>query len=343
MGIALSSERAIAATTIWVSLDAAIAEYLSGNKRLKATSKATYRSKLDHALGYFGPSTDIVEIDQKTFSTYAVHVADTINDPITAGNHITTVSGMLNWLRTRHGLARLTTKTLIPTKSTPGSHDRDVFTVAELERLFANAAKYRHSSPSKYWVSILPIFTGCRLEEIAQLNLRTDLKNVDGIWAFDLNEYPDADGVIRKSLKNKASWRHVPIHPALVQHGLIDFLHAQLESGHTRPFETEWAPWIAGGVCKWGQYPGKWGGRELKKLSAPSKKLTYFHSQRHTFTQILADAKVPSEVREALLGHKYGSSEQERYDKLKANVKLLSSQGIEPGLQVCVDLLASAG
>lgn len=39
-------------------------------------------------------------------------------------------------------------------------------------------------------------------------------------------------------MKMVSSWRHVPVHPALVEHGFIDFLHVKLRAGFDRPLKT---------------------------------------------------------------------------------------------------------
>lgn len=210
-----------------ISFANGVADYLTGNSQLKANTRGTYKGKLQHAQKYFGTTTNLHTIGQAEFSKYAQAVASEIPDPTTAANYIQTVAGFLNWFRIREGWgASITTKTLLPKKTRPDTEDRDAFTVEQLAVLFKNAGTYRTREPYKYWATILPAFTGCRIEELAQLNLETDLRHdaVAGIWYFDLNANPDSDGVTRKSLKNKASWRTVPIHKALIDNGLIEYL-----------------------------------------------------------------------------------------------------------------------
>lgn len=306
----------------------ALVEYLA-DAQIKPTTRRTYRGRLERAQAHFGASQDIRHIGQAELSSFARKLVKETPDPTTAGHHITTLGTFINWYRTREGWGNpLTTKTLIPKKDTPVTEERQGFTVEQLGVVIRNARRYREKQPHKYWATVSAALTGCRIEELAQINLHTDLKhNVgSGVWYFDLNGKTDQDGTLRKSMKNKASWRCVPIHSVLVNHGLIDYLNEQVKAGYSRPFESGWKPLITddGKAIKWNHSAVNWSGRELKKLVAAGDidahggKLTYFHSMRHTVSQCLGRAKVTAEIAEALLGHSYADSERERYHKLKS-------------------------
>lgn len=257
---------------------------------------------------------------------------------------------MLNHYRVTLGWgSELTTKRLIDKKDTPPADDRASFSLDQLKALFLSAAKYRDKEPHKYWVTVAMPFLGCRIEELAQINLHTDLLrlNASGIWYLDMNAKPDPDGVTRKSMKNKASWRSLPIHSALIHLGFVDYLIEQRKKGFSRPFESGWKPaeFDGGAALKWSHYITNWGGRELKKLIADGlivdvgSKLSYFHSMRHAFSGCMGRAGISAEVSEAALGHAYASSERERYHKLKSDPEQLARCGIEPGLKELVAIL----
>jgi hypothetical protein len=327
----------------------AVAEYFA-KANIKPQSKATHRSKLEHAHQFFGATADALKIDQAHFVRYTDHVLATVKHVTTQGHYIATVLTFLNWHRVRVGLPQLTSKSLMPKKHTPESEDRDAYTLEQLRLVFENAATYRGRSPCKFWASVVPAFLGCRIEELAQVHLTTDLHKDDalGVWYFKFDGRPDPDGVTRKSLKKLASWRSVPIHEALVRHGLIEFLQRERKAGFTRPFEREWKPREiedsdVGRIIKWSQYVTKWGGRELDKLSARHQfnadKLGYFHSMRHTFKQVLGAAGVSSEISEALSGRRYGGADATRYEKLKSDHARLYREGIQPGLVLLARML----
>ncbi len=334
-------------------LSDAIEHYYAKSKdRLKTSTLRTYRSKLNHAMEYFGKDTPVLSIDQARLTEYCDHVVSSIGNPTTQGLYMSTAATFLSWHRIRAGLPELTTHTLIPRKQTPDSYDRPAFTMEQLRMILENAMQYRKTEPCKFWITIVPVFLGCRVEEICQVDLRADLQHdkEHDIWYFELDEFLDEDGVKRKSIKRKSGWRHIPIHSALIRHGFLKFLDKQRRMGCTRPFEKQWKPDInesnVGAVLKWSHNASKWGGRELKKLAqSPSLGFnrlpdqTYFHSMRHNFKIALGDAGVSSEISEALSGRSFGGADAERYGKLKQNHRRLSVEGIEKGLGVIATLL----
>ena len=327
----------------------AVTEYFN-KLQAKAQTKATYRSKLAHAQKYFGDVADVLQIDQGKFVGYCEHVLETVPNKTSQSHYMTTVGSFLNWFRTRTAdLPALTTKTLIPKRTTPESDDRDAFSLDQLALVFENAKQYRRNNQHKFWVSIAPVFLGCRIEELCQIHLQTDLINDEeaDIWYLKFDDLPDPDGVVRRSMKKVSSWRHLPIHATLVQYGFIDFLKAQQKAGFNRPFQQGWKPREKiedhGKILKWSHNISKWGGRELVAIAARHKfdatRLTYFHSMRHTFKRVMGDAGVSSEISEALSGRRYGSADAERYEKLKQNHVRLSREGIEIGLSAVSSLL----
>jgi hypothetical protein len=331
------------------TLEDAIAEYYE-KAQIKPQTKATYRSKLEHARKFFGGTSNLFDVGQADLVRYCDHVGATIPNTTTQSLYIATVSSFLNWHRTRAtGFAQLTTRTLIPKKDTPDSEDRDAFTPDQMRLIFTNAQQYRSKCPHKFWASIAPAFIGCRIEELSQVHLATDLMHDDeaGIWYFIFDGRPDPDGTVRKSMKKVASWRRMPIHSALVRHGFIDFLRDQERAGFLRPFQKEWQPREVenkmGKIIKWSHYISRWGGRELEELAKKhqfdDKKLGYFHSMRHTFKSELGNAGVSSEISESLSGRKHGSADAERYAKLKQNHRRLALEGIEPGLVQLTSIL----
>ncbi len=352
MGSGPPSTSGLTASNPRIRLSEAVEQYYQKSKdRVKPSTLRTYRSKLDHALAYFGSDTDALGIDQVQLTAYFDHVTQTIANPTTQGLYMATVATALNWHRTRAGLPELTTKTQIPRKRTPDSEDRHSFTMEQLQVIFENAMQYRQTNPYKFWISVAPVFLGCRIEELCQVNLKTDLiHDADhDIWYFQFNESADEDGITRKSMKQASSWRRLPIHSALVRHGFVDFLNRQVKAGFSRPFEREWKPdrneSAVGTVLKWSHNASKWGGRELRKLAQGAERgfiltdHTYFHSMRHNFKIALGDAGVSSEISEALSGRRYGGAEAERYEKLKQNHRRLSTEGVEKGLDAIVAIL----
>ena len=71
----------------------------------------------------------------------------------------------------------------------------------------------------KYWLPLLGLYHGNRLEEFAQLH-RSDVRCEDGIWYMDIN---DDD---QKQLKNDQSKRRVPVHPFVQELGFLEYVNS---------------------------------------------------------------------------------------------------------------------
>jgi integrase len=80
------------------------------------------------------------------------------------------------------------------------------------------------------WGTLIGIYTGARLNEICQLHV-TDIQKVDDVWCFDLND----DGLDKK-LKAAASKRRVPIHPRLIDLGLLTYVEQMRSANQTKMF-----------------------------------------------------------------------------------------------------------
>ena len=105
---------------------------------------------------------------------------------------------------------------------------RDHWQGAELTRLFSSPvwtgclSGARRSRPGslivkdeKYWLPILGLYHGNRLEECAQLQ-REDVREGDSVWYFDINDEDE------KQVKNAQSKRRVPIHPKVKTLGFLE-------------------------------------------------------------------------------------------------------------------------
>ena len=314
-----------------ILLKPAIDTYLS-QINVKPATRTRYRTVLDRLVSHFGASCDLATLNQDEF----VGFADKINaDPTLAIKSkqitITAATTFINWHASRNSaMPRITSASLKPKRISPSWADRSDFSLDEMAVIFRQAWANRKEAPHEFWVTLGCAFTGCRLEELAQLHIPTDLKqHPTGVWYLDLNERPDNDGVIRKSLKKLSSWRVIPVHPLLVELGFVTFLQQASHTNMGRPFSSRWSPHVDSTTqddslrssIKWSHKISKWGGRRIKGLrktmTAPSGTATYFHSMRHTFITILAKAGVSEAQRAALTGHDNGGINNQTYTKLK--------------------------
>lgn len=147
---------------------------------------------------------------------------------------------------------------------------------------------------SLYWVPLLSLFTGARMQEICQL-YASDIREEEGVWLMDINA-AGAD----KHLKVSHSKRLVPIHPQLVTLGFLDYAKRQTAQGHKRLFPD--IP-MAKSKQRYSATFTKVFANAMKTLKL-KKESENFHSFRHTMIDALRAAQVEEGVMMALVGHK---------------------------------------
>jgi integrase len=215
-----------------------------------------------------------------------------------------------------HGLIdKNPAKRLQPKKKRRDDQLRAVFDTEDLRKLFHNE-KYlqdNHSRSYSFWVPILGLFTGARIDEICQLHLE-DIREESGVWVFDIN----AKG--EKKLKNPGSARLVPIHPFLLNDlKLLRYVESLRRRGETRLF-----PELRQRREGYGQTVSKWFGR-YKRSCGVTDKDKVFHSFRHTFTHSLKQNDVNEVMISELVGHAVNSITMSRYGKRYDPIKLFEA------------------
>ena len=197
-------------------------------------------------------------------------------DQQTVTAHCQTVIAFMTWARDRALLPPTATSGVlrIPKKQlTEDSETRDPFSIEDIQKLFSPELYLRAgvnrprgdtvgASPSRFWVPLLGLFTGARLEELAQLHLDdlvlvNQTRNVRRLFPSDggggdgvsIPRRPDElvclhinKGKPFQKLKNAASQRYVPLSPVLIDDlGFLDYAalvisKATLEGGDGRLF-----------------------------------------------------------------------------------------------------------
>jgi len=174
------------------------------------------------------------------------------------------------------------------------------FTADELERIFSSPVFSSGDRPkggageAAYWLPLIALMTGMRLEEIGQLTA-DDMKISEGIWYFDLVHAPEQG----KHLKNDSSSRQVPVHPKLIELGLLDLV-SQAKNNNKRLFPLLTSAGSRQLTASWSQ----WFGRYLRQVVGIQDKRKCFHSFRHCFKDICSQAGVRKEHHDRLTGHR---------------------------------------
>ncbi len=151
---------------------------------------------------------------------------------------------------------------------------------------------------SKYWVPLIGLFTGMRLQEVLQLYLE-DIYQHDNIWVFDLNtNHQD------KSLKTPQSKRLVPIHSDLLALGFLDLLEGKISSKKSKRLFEDTKPASDG---SYSSTFSKWFSRYLKNINVKTDK-TSFHSFRHNIKDGFRDVGESDELAENFVGRSTGTN-----------------------------------
>lgn len=186
-----------------------------------------------------------------------------------------------------------------------------LFTDEDLSKIFnpSTFVPWASKYPHRWWAPILGLYTGARINEIAQLKV-ADIIDERGTWCLDIRKTVDEDlagsngARSRQRLKGKSAIRRIPIPKPVLDAGLLDFLADMQDFGHPRLFphlsagenrktsETN-ARYSQGLLIQFGKY--------LRDLGFP--KGVGFHAFRHTLATDL-DSKGAREEEVALItGH----------------------------------------
>jgi len=182
---------------------------------------------------------------------------------------------------------------------------RRAFKNEELAKLLnhPNFISRTFRSSYSFWLIPLALFTGARLGELCQLDLK-DFIEVDGIPCIDINdidavEIQIEEGGKRKRVKNNNAKRLVPIHSELIRIGLLRYVEKLQKQGNKHLF-TELNRGRRDGA---GHAASNWFQRFRKNVGLSSKQETVFHSFRHFFITSILDNEVPPHMLAPIVGH----------------------------------------
>lgn len=203
---------------------------------------------------------------------------------------------------------------------------RHPFTQIELGQIFNPAVfvPWSKKYPHTWWIPQIALFTGARVDEIAQLRA-ADIGMDNGAMCFFFRPVEGAeietDGMRERTFKNGYSMRIVPIAKALLDAGLLTFVEEVKAAGLVRLFpqlkagvdritgELNGAGYSIGHIQQFGDYL-----RENTNI----KKGTSTHAFRHLITTALTAQDVPDAVIASITGHAPSKSKFVHLDGYKA-------------------------
>jgi len=178
------------------------------------------------------------------------------------------------------------------------NEELDILFTGEIMREFCASGRQVH----KFWLPVIGLYTGMRVNEICQLNPFADIKCDDsGIWYFWVTEDTESAVGVTKSVKTDAGKRVIPIHSKLVELGLLTYVF-ELKKGKHKSFFPQWK-------AKNGK-AGDNAAREFRRLldtlglrdETKKKKLVGMHAFRKTFLTKAYKLGIISDVL-AIVGH----------------------------------------
>lgn len=179
---------------------------------------------------------------------------------------------------------------------------RDPFSKEDLELIFAHPkfSRGEFKYPAYFWIPLIGLYTGMRLEEIAQMHC-ADVYESDskGIWVFDINERGEDEHGFKKTVKNINATRLVPIHDDLLELGLLGYHKSVASKGHKRLFPELTK---SQATAKYGKQPGKQFKAVVASVLDEHAKKS-FHSLRHTFANFYKQRGWQNDAFRQLYGH----------------------------------------
>ena len=279
-----------------------------------AAALESYERYQKRLIDHFGKDKPINTIDYKAMEQFRDKLKETGNrgKPIadkTVNLHLEFYSGVFN-----HAIqsGRISHNPLGGVKFADKRDQQllnDPFPKEDLVKLF-HSKEYTNDTFINgwmFWLPVLSLYTGARLEELCQLYI-DEIKVVDGIWVFDIDETrPD------QSVKAHEK-RYIPLHPFITDElYFIEYAHS-LSDQNGRLF-PELKP--IGKRQRYGHGPSSNWFRPYKircGVVAPPRKKT-IHSLRHNVSSSLMEQDVQEFVIAMLLGHKHDQITTGRYGK----------------------------
>jgi len=244
----------------------------------------------------------------------------------TVSRHFTAVRGFFKWLKTR-GLyegENPATDFEFPDHRDP-SELRKMWEGGALEGLLKSPIWTGCRSPAsrwdvgeriiedaKYWLPLLGLYHGNRLEEFAQLR-REDVQFIEDMWVLQITNEGD------RQIKNRYSKRPVPLHPRIESLGFIEYAKRVAPAPEDRVF-PELKP--GGADDKLGHNFSKWWTRYRRNTGLYEVGLDY-HSFRHGVTDKLYEAGADEIEIDELTGHAGGGTSRRIYKKKSLPLKRL--------------------
>jgi integrase len=289
-----------------VFLDTDIVKKLAAERKITDKTKEAYRAVAEWFYERVGriPVDRIKRADVLTFKN---KLSDEGQSAANINTKLSRVRSLLQWAMDNQFASENVAKGISIKVANKADTERLPFDLAALRAIFESPVYASGERPvqgkgdTAYWLPLLALFTGARLEELGQLRTCDVLRR----------DYLDQEGKERSSwiiritaaagrLKNASSERVVPLHTELQRLGFLRLVESAKASGHERVFPLLTPGPFGRRTHKWGQ----WFGSYLREVCLVQNRRMTFHSFRHAFIDYARQPGIPEGVQRKLAGHK---------------------------------------
>jgi|GEM_PF-2882820 len=227
---------------------------------------------------------------------------------VSINKYMSRISAMMDWaVDTGHVNKNYAGSNSLRAKSKPGESKKNArhpFSIEALNAIF-QADVYTNpdvENPANYWVPLISLFSGMRMEEILQLSTE-DVLEEEGVRYFRIHDEGE------NSTKNVNAIRNVPIHPMIWKLGFNSLIEVAKRQSNHRMFRD-----VERGKSskKYSSIFSKRFAGFLIKIGMNSTK-TVFHSFRHNFRDAGRNCQIPDDRILAIGGWATGTGAQANY------------------------------
>jgi integrase len=211
----------------------------------------------------------------------------------TVNKYLNRVSSLMKWAVQRELIPQNYAEGLsLSKRNAKDSEEREAYSTADLKKMLAapiyTTKTFPKNHPERYFIPLIAALSGLRLNEICQMDV-ADIREVDGIPCFDINA--NGNG---KRVKSAAGKRLVPIHPTLIDLGLLKYAEGLKEGKLWPKLKLRRDGWGHGFSRYYQMFNRKY------ICSSPKR---VFHSFRHLVATTLKHNLIDDSVTSEILGH----------------------------------------
>lgn len=222
--------------------------------------------------------------------------------PVTVNGYMVMLSSLFKWAVQRDYISRNPAEGLQMKIHRKADEERKLYSHDDLQLIVDNLER-SPKHPERYWIPLIALHSGMRLDEICQLTV-DDIHEIGKVICFDVNDIGE------KKLKTPSSHRLIPVHPMLLQLGLMKYVESQ-QAGKKLQL------WTNLERDKFGYWSGsysKWYTRFNRGYITKDPKKC-FHSFRHTMADSLKQLDLQETIIAEILGHANENISTGRYGK----------------------------